>query len=147
MQIGKSVAKILTIDDDERNRMLFEAFVKASGHDIVFATGGKMGIEVASLEVPDLILLDLMMPGMDGFQVIRALKSTPITQNIPIIVVSSLDDVASQKRMLGAGVSEFIVKPVDRWELSRRISKLLASSVDQNRKDGSGDEDDNSGNG
>jgi putative two-component system response regulator len=141
------MAKILIIDDEERNRRLFEVFAKADGHSIIFATGGKMGTEVAARDIPDLILLDLMMPGMDGFEVTRTLKANPVTRNIPIIVVSSLDDIASRQRMSAAGIDEFLVKPVDRWELSQRISKLLRSPELPNNGGGPNGAGDETGNG
>jgi putative two-component system response regulator len=119
------MAKILIIDDEERNRRLFEIFVKADGHEVEIAASGETGLIAASATAPDLILLDLMMPGRDGFEVARALKSNPLTQAIPIIVISSLDDVASRQRLLSTGVDDFIVKPIDRWELSQRIFKVL----------------------
>ena len=119
------MARILIIDDEERNRRLFEVFVKADGHEAVFAGGGRLGVEMAESTAPDLILLDLMMPGMDGFEVTRNLKTKPATRHLPIIVVSSLDDIASRQRMMAIGIDEFIVKPVDRWELSRKIARLL----------------------
>jgi len=116
---------ILIIDDEERNRKLLDVFVKADGHNTLAAAGGKEGIALAASELPDLILLDLMMPGMDGFEVVRWLKGNPATSSIPVIIVSSLDDVAAHRRMLASGADEFINKPVDRWELSLRMSRLL----------------------
>jgi DNA-binding response OmpR family regulator len=70
------------------------------------------------------------MPRMDGFEVARWLKANALTQRIPIIIVTALQDVASHKRMLASGADEFINKPVDRWELSMRIAKLLQSRRD-----------------
>lgn len=120
-----SSAKILIVDDEERNRKLLDVFVKADGYLTILTDNGKDGLVRAAAERPDLVLLDLMMPGMDGFEVVRWLKDDPLTQAIPVIVVSALDDVASHRRMLASGADEFINKPVDRWELSLRISKLL----------------------
>ena len=119
-------AKILIVDDEERNRKLLDVFAKADGYMTILATSGKEGIAFALAEQPNLILLDLMMPGMDGFEVIHWLKNNPDTCNIPIIIVSALDDIAAHHRMLASGADEFIGKPVDRWELSLRISKLLS---------------------
>jgi len=116
---------ILIVDDEERNRKLLDVFVKADGYHTLAAAGGKEGIALAASELPDLILLDLMMPGMDGFEVVRWLKGNPSTCSIPVIIVSSLDDVAARQRMLASGAEEFINKPVDRWELSLRMSRLL----------------------
>ncbi len=119
------MARILIIDDEERNRRLFEVFVKADGHEVQTAASGEAGLIVAASNIPDLILLDLMMPGRDGFEVARALKANPATQAIPVIVISSLDDIASHQRLLSSGIDDFIVKPIDRWELSQRILKVL----------------------
>jgi DNA-binding response OmpR family regulator len=118
-------ARILIVDDEERNRKLLDVFVKAEGHVPISAPDGKTCITCAIEQHPDLILLDLMMPDMDGFDVVRLLKNNPQTAGIPIIVVTALQDVASHRRMLASGVDEFISKPVDRWELSLRISRLL----------------------
>lgn len=119
------VAKILIVDDEERNRRLLDVFAKADGYETVAAANGEAALKLALAESPDLILLDLMMPGMDGFEVTRWLKANPLTNNIPIIIVTALEDVASHKRMLNSGADEFINKPVDRWELSMRIAKHL----------------------
>ena len=119
------MARILIIDDEERNRRLFEVFVRADGHEVELAASGEAGLIAAAAMQPDLILLDLMMPGRDGFEVARALRANPATKAIPIIVISSLDDVASHQRLISSGVDEFIVKPIDRWELSQRILKAL----------------------
>ena len=119
------MANILIIDDEERNRRLFEVFVKADGHHVESAASGEAGLKLATATPPDVILLDLMMPGRDGFEVARALKANPVTQEIPIIVISSLDDIASHQRLVSSGIDDFIVKPIDRWELSQRIAKVL----------------------
>lgn len=119
-------AKILVIDDEESNRKLLEVLVQADGHATLVASNGEAGIELAASEQPDVILLDLMMPGLDGFEVARRLKSNPLTASLPIIVVTALYDIASRQRMATWGADEVVMKPVDRWELSERISKLLA---------------------
>jgi len=120
-----SAPTVLIVDDEERNRKLLDVFVKAEGYKTIAAAGGKAGMAMAASELPDLILLDLMMPDVDGFDVVRWLKGNPATRAIPVIIVSSLDDVAAHKRILVSGADEFINKPVDRWELSLRMSKLL----------------------
>ena len=123
--VRHSMAKILIVDDEERNRRLLDVFAKADGYETVAAANGETALRLALSECPDLILLDLMMPGMDGFEVTRWLKANPLTNPIPIIIVTALEDVASHKRMLTSGAEEFINKPVDRWELSMRIAKHL----------------------
>lgn len=123
--MNSSSATILIIDDEVQNRKLLDVFVKAEGHSAIFATNGESGIDMAIRQKPNLILLDLMMPDMDGFEVARQLKGNPETKDIPIIAVTALTDVASHKRMLMAGVEEFVNKPVNRVELSLRIFRLL----------------------
>lgn len=119
------MAKILIVDDEERNRKLLEILMAAEGHEVISAVNGQSGMQEAILNSPDLIILDVMMPGMDGFEVARALKTNPLTQSIPIVVASSLDDAASRKRMMAIRIDAFLVKPIDRWELTRQIVELL----------------------
>jgi len=118
-------AKILVIDDEESNRKLLEVLVKADGHITLLASTGEIGLEIAASEQPDVILLDLMMPGLDGFEVVRRLKSNPHTASLPIIVVTALYDIASRQRMASWGADEILMKPIDRWKLSELLSKLL----------------------
>jgi CheY-like chemotaxis protein len=116
---------ILIVDDEERNRKLLEVFTQADGYQTLVAASGEAGLAIAIEQQPDMVLLDLMMPGMDGFEVARALKSNPRTQSIPVLIVSSLDDPASRNRMLASGADKLIVKPIDRWQLSRGIADLM----------------------
>jgi CheY-like chemotaxis protein len=124
-----SPATILIVDDEERNRKLLDVLMKADGYRTINADNGREAIALASEARPDMILLDMMMPGMDGFEVARVLKTNPVTRAIPLIAVSSLDDVASRQRMLSAGANEVLVKPIDRWSLSQLISKLLKQNA------------------
>ena len=124
------MAKILIIDDEERNRKLLEILMTADGHEVTSAVNGQNGMQEATSNMPDLIILDVMMPGMDGFEVARSLKTNPLTQSIPVVVASSLDDVASRKRMMSIKVDAFLVKPIDRWELSRQVTELLSARQD-----------------
>ena len=125
MPVNQRSAKVLIIDDEEGNRKLLEVLVQADGHTTIPAASGEVGLALALSEQPDVVLLDLMMPGMDGFEVVQRLKRNRLTQSLPIIVITALDDVASNRRILASGADEFICKPVDRWELSLRLSRLL----------------------
>ncbi|WP_151636488.1 response regulator [Noviherbaspirillum aerium] len=116
---------ILIVDDEERNRRLLEVFASADGYRTLSATTGEQGLLLARNELPDLVLLDLMMPGMDGFEVARILKGQAETAGIPLIVVSSLDDAASRGRMQVSGIDKILTKPIDRWLLSRAIAELI----------------------
>ena len=117
---------VLIVDDEERNRRLLDVLVRTEGYQTISASNGHEAIALAKSAQPDLILLDLMMPAMDGFDVTSALKNDPATSAIPIIIVSALNDMAVRRRLLASGVDEFINKPVDRWELSLRLSRLLS---------------------
>lgn len=121
-------ATILIVDDEERNRKLLEVFMQAEGYRTISVGDGREAVALASRELPDLILLDMMMPGMDGFDVARALKGEPSLRRIPVIVVSSLDDIASRRRVLSAGADEVLNKPIDRWQLLQHVSRLLKAA-------------------
>lgn len=119
------MVKILVVDDESRNRRLLDVFLKAEGFDVLQAATGAEALALVAAELPDAVLLDLMMPDMDGFQVMQRLKELPGTRPIPIIIVSALDDLAARQRVLASGAEDFIGKPVDRWELSVRLRRLL----------------------
>lgn len=126
----KPSATILIVDDEERNRRLLDVLLRTDGYQTISASSGNEALALANSKQPDLILLDLMMPGMDGFEVTGALKNDPSTSSIPIMIVSALDDIAAHRRLLASGADEFINKPVDRWELSLRLTKLLVGAPD-----------------
>jgi CheY-like chemotaxis protein len=121
--------KILIVDDDSRNRKLEEALLRADGYEVQSVDSGTAALAAIGALPPDLILLDLMMPGMDGFEVMRCLKNDPGAQKIPVILVTALDDAASRARAAAAGVTDVITKPIDRWELKACLDKLLGSQA------------------
>ena len=118
-------ATILLVDDEPSNLRLMQALLNTDGYITLTAESGVEALVLASERRPNLILLDIMMPGMDGFEVARQLKANPHTRNIPIIMVTSLDDRASRLKALDIGAGEFLNKPVDRAELSIRVYNLL----------------------
>lgn len=126
MQTNK---KILIVDDDSRNRKLEEALLRSDGYEVHSVDSGTAALAAISATAPDLILLDLMMPGMDGFEVMRRLKNDPNAKEIPVILVTALDDAASRARATAAGVTDVITKPIDRWELKACLDKLLGSQA------------------
>src|ERR1700678_994343 len=117
--------KILVADDDSRNRKLLETLLGADGYVVTAVNSGQATLDAVANERPDLILLDLMMPGMDGFEVVRRLKIDADTRDIPIVMVTALDDTGSRLRLLSAGVADLIAKPIDRWQLKERLEQLL----------------------
>jgi putative two-component system response regulator len=118
-------ARLLVVDDEERNRKLLGAMLRAEGHVALEAANGHDALERARLDSPAIVLLDIMMPGMDGYEVARQLKADPATSSIPIVMVTALADRDSRLRGLEAGAEEFVTKPVDRLELRVRVRNLL----------------------
>jgi diguanylate cyclase (GGDEF)-like protein/PAS domain S-box-containing protein len=126
MNEAKKPARILVVDDEQRNRRLLVGMLEAEGYAAPEAADGAQALELARQSPPDLILLDVMMPGMDGYEVARALKAdAAATKAIPVVMVTALDDRASRLRGLEAGAEEFVTKPVDRNELRIRVRNLL----------------------
>ena len=118
-------ASILIVDDEAQNRRLLEALLLPEGYLTQTASSGQEALDAVAVRPPDLILLDVMMPDMDGLQVARALKANPATSNIPIIIVTAQIDRAARIAGLNAGAEEFLTKPVDRAELWLRVRNLL----------------------
>jgi diguanylate cyclase (GGDEF)-like protein len=118
-------ATILVVDDEPQNLRLLTALLKPEGYIVRTATDGDEALASVAQVEPDLILLDVMMPGKDGYEVARALKSGAATAGIPIIMVSAHSDRQARLRGLEAGAEDFLTKPVDRGELWLRIRNLL----------------------
>jgi two-component system cell cycle sensor histidine kinase/response regulator CckA len=118
-------ARILIVDDERHNRELLEVMLTPQGFTLQMAGSGEEALAIVAQQPPDLILLDVMMPGMDGYEVAVSVKSREATENIPVIMVTALDDRASKLRGLHAGAEDFLTKPVDRLELSVRVRNLL----------------------
>ncbi|MDB4912537.1 MAG: response receiver sensor histidine kinase response regulator [Gemmatimonadetes bacterium] len=118
-------ARVLIVDDERLNRELLVVMLDAEGFELQMATSGEQALAMVAMEPPDLILLDIKMPGLDGYQVTAALKENPATRSIPIIMISALDDRNARMVGLLAGAEDFLIKPVDRAELTVRVRNLL----------------------
>jgi len=105
-------AKILLIEDNPQNRYLATFLLAQRGYEILAAENGRRGLELAASTLPDLILLDIQLPGMDGYEVARALKSNPLLREIPIIAVTSYAMVGDREKCLAAGAAGYIEKPI-----------------------------------
>jgi two-component system cell cycle response regulator len=117
-------ARILVVDDIPANVRLLEARLIAEYFDVVTAMNGPAALELIAKAQYDLVLLDVMMPGMDGFEVCRRLKANPATQHIPVIMVTALDQPADRVRGLESGADDFLTKPVADIELITRVKSL-----------------------
>ena len=118
-------ARILIVDDDPHNRQLLEVMLAPEGYQIVTAATGEDALAIVAQQPPDLILLDVMMPGMDGYQVVARIKSNLATQHIRVLMLSALSDRNSRLHGLSAGAEDFLTKPVNRAELCARVRNLL----------------------
>jgi diguanylate cyclase (GGDEF)-like protein len=123
--MSRPAATILIVDDEIQNRKLLEALLRPEGYVTQSAASGEEALASIGRQAPDLILLDIMMPGMDGHQLAGILKADPATANIPIIMVTALIDRGTRLAGLNAGAEEFLTKPVDRAELWLRVRNLL----------------------
>ena len=126
--------KILVVDDEDRNLRLMEALLAPLGHTVILAVDGRDALQKVNADEPDLILLDVNMPGMDGFEVARRLKADPQTSVIPIVMVTALKDVADRVKALEAGADDFLNKPVDKTELRARVEDLQRQRDEQRRR-------------
>jgi len=122
---GYGPPHILVVDDEIRNRELLEVMLTAEKYRVTLASSGIEALDMVEKLPPDLILLDVMMPGMDGYQVATKIKSNAATAKIPIIMVTALSSRDSRILGLSAGAEDFLSKPIDRAELSLRVKSLL----------------------
>ncbi|RZJ03907.1 MAG: response regulator, partial [Brevundimonas sp.] len=118
-------ARILVVDDVEPNVRLLEAKLTLEYYEVLTATDGASALEIAAAERPDIILLDVMMPGMDGFETCRRLKADPVTRHIPVVLVTALDGREDKIKGLGVGADDFVTKPIDDVILFARVKSLV----------------------
>ncbi len=118
-------SSVLIVDDERSGREAMESILVGLGETLVFASSGSEALEIAAAHPPDLILLDVMMPGMDGFEVCRRLRADPVLADMPVILATALNDRNSKLMGLEAGADDFLTKPVDRIELIARVQTIL----------------------
>jgi adenylate cyclase len=117
-------SRILVVDDVPQNRRLLEAVLSPLGHVVTGAASGREALDLIAAEPPDLVLLDILMPEMDGYEVCRILRADPATQMLPIVMLTSSGD-QDKVRSIGAGADDFIARPLDHHELVARVRSLL----------------------
>ncbi|TAK25020.1 MAG: response regulator [Chloroflexota bacterium] len=117
--------RVLVIDDNPESVALIRAQLRRSGYGVMTEANGRVGIEAALADPPDVVLVDVMMPEMDGFEVCRRLRDHPVTHAVPILVLTALHARTDKIRALDAGADDFLSKPVDRAELLARVGSLM----------------------
>jgi DNA-binding response OmpR family regulator len=123
----KNTYTLLVIEDDAFQQELLKIWLEAENYAVLIASSGEQALNILAEHQPDLILLDLVMPGLSGFQVAKHLKDNPETRQIPVVVVTATDDQNKRIEVLAIGVDDFLSKPVDRIELLLRVKNLLQS--------------------
>ncbi len=116
---------ILVVDDDEPQRALLEMILTQAGYQVTLAADGAAALAQATAAPPDLVLLDLMMPGLNGFEVCQRLKQDPATSAVPVIVVTVLEEIANKEAALASGADDFVRKPVRAEDVRARVSAML----------------------
>ena len=104
---------ILLVEDNEQNRYLATFLLERRGHEVVYAENGPVGIDLASRRTPDIVLLDIQLPDMDGYAVARALRANPALRSVPIVAVTSYAMPGDREKALAAGCTGYIEKPID----------------------------------
>jgi two-component system, cell cycle response regulator len=117
--------KILVVDDDKAATALFHQALMMNQYDVITLNESSKVLEVAAQELPDLIILDLMMPDPDGFKVCRMLRADPNLRRLPIIIVTALNDMDSRLVAIGAGANDYLVKPFHLDTLFNSVEKML----------------------
>ena len=120
-----AAASILVVDDNLQNLELMQAYLEGLGCSIQTATDGVEAMAAIEAQPPDLVLLDVMMPRMSGFEVCRKIKADPSSRDVVVIMVTALNEVADFERAVECGTNDFIAKPVNKHELLTRVRSLL----------------------
>jgi two-component system, cell cycle response regulator DivK len=128
------MATVLIVEDNPANMKLATMLLDGAGHSVLGALDAETGLRLARSERPDLILMDIQLPGMDGLAATAILKHDPVTESIPVIALSALAMKADQERSQSAGCDAYIVKPLRYKELYAIMERLLAESQPANKQ-------------
>lgn len=119
------MAKILIVDDSPTELHILSKMLEAQGHRALTASNGEQGMHLAREEIPDLILMDVVMPGMNGFQATRKLSRDIMTKDIPVIIVTTKDQETDREWGLRQGACAYMVKPIAAADLMRKVNTVL----------------------
>jgi CheY-like chemotaxis protein len=123
------MAKILLVEDNEMNRDMLSRRLARRGYEMVIAVDGQQGIEMARSETPDLILMDMSLPVVDGWEATRQLKSAPETQSIPVIALTAHAMAGDREKAVEAGCNDYDIKPIELPRLLEKIEALLGGKA------------------
>ncbi len=123
------MAKILLIEDNAMNRDMLSRRLARKGYEVVIAIDGQQGIEMARSETPDLILMDMSLPVVDGWEATRQLKSAPETQSIPVIALTAHAMAGDREKAVEAGCNDYDIKPIELPRLLEKIEALLGGKA------------------
>ena len=122
-----SMAKVMIVDDSPTEVHVLQTMLTKNGHEVVVATSGEEGVEMAKKEMPDLILMDVVMPGMNGFQATRQISKNTETSSIPVIMVTTKDQETDKVWAMRQGAKDYIVKPVQEKALIEHVNMVLSA--------------------
>lgn len=122
--------RILIVEDNVMNRKMIGDILKYHGYEVLEAENGLEGVMTAKEHLPDLILLDIQMPGMNGFTALNVLKEAPETKNIKVIAMTSFAMTGDREKILDAGFDDYIPKPINTRELPKLIGRMLAGKTE-----------------
>jgi CheY-like chemotaxis protein len=121
--------KVLLVEDNEDNRDMLSRRLEMNGYDVSLAVDGEEGVEMASSEAPDLILMDMSLPVMDGWEATRRIKANPATMSIPVIAFTANAMSGDREKALAAGCDDYDTKPVEMMRLLGKIEALLSRNT------------------
>ena len=127
--MSASQAKILVVDDTEANLKLLRALLKGAGYEVLTASSGTDGLKASASEGPDLILLDIMMPDLTGFEVCQRLRSAAETRHTPVVFLTALHEMEDHMKAMDVGGDDILTKPINKLELLTRVKSLLRISA------------------
>lgn len=122
---GKILRKILIVEDNEKNRVLLSVILKYHGYEVIEAENGEECMKMAKEHKPDLILLDIQMPIMDGFSALKELKKIPETKDIRVIALTSFAMTGDREKIMAAGFDDYISKPIDTRKLPEIVKRHI----------------------